>query len=82
LQKRADVGKSCPDAQKAEVSSAGTVSPALQEGKVVFAVKEAKVQDGSSAFKVQSVKMRQRRSLRQASSVSSVFRGGRSSPYF
>lgn len=33
LQKRADVGKSCLDAQKAEVTYAGTVSPALQEAK-------------------------------------------------
>jgi hypothetical protein len=57
LQKRADVGKSCLDAQKAEVTYAGTVSPALQEANVIFAVKEAKVQqDGKFAFKVQSVK--------------------------
>lgn len=57
LQRKADIGKSCLEAVNAEVTYAGIVSPALQEANVVFAVKEAKVQqDGRFAFKVQSVK--------------------------
>jgi|KBSMisStaDraftv2_1062788.scaffolds.fasta_scaffold09948_6 hypothetical protein len=57
LQKKVDIGKSCLEVEKAEVTYAGSVSPALQEANVIFAVKEAKVQqDGRFAFKVQSIK--------------------------
>jgi len=57
LTEKAEAGKACISAEKAEVTYAGTVSPALQEANVIFAVTEAKVQqDGKFAFKVHNVK--------------------------
>lgn len=51
LQKKVEVGKSCIDGEKTEVTYAGTVSPALQNANVVFAVTESKIQqDGRFAF--------------------------------
>jgi len=56
LQKKVEAGKSCLEAEKEEVTYAGTVSPALREANVVFAITEAKVQqDGRFAFKVHNV---------------------------
>jgi hypothetical protein len=53
LRQKVQDGQACLDAaEKAEVTYAGTVSPALQEANVIFAVTEARVQqDGRFAFK-------------------------------